>query len=446
MRGDGLTAMGAGENPTRPGPVHVVLKGYPRLSETFIAQEIRGLERRGLDIRIISLRRPTDPACHPVHGEIAAPVTYLPEYLYQAPLQVIAAWRRVRRLPGYSAARRTFLRDLWRDPSSGRLRRFGQACVLAAGIADGCEDTSGDAAGRLHFHFLHTPASVTRYAALLTGLPWSGSAHAKDIWTTPEWDLRDKLAEAEWVAACTADGAARLRALTDGAAHTTPLIYHGLDLIRFPAPPDDRDAANGRNDRNGRNAEDPVRLFSVGRAVAKKGYDDMLAALAMLPEGLCWRLRHIGDGPLAESLKRRAVALGLGGRIDWLGARTQAHVLDEMRRADIFVMAGKITPDGDRDGLPNVLMEAQSQRLAVVATSVGAVGELIRDQETGLLSPPGAPEKLSAHLARLITDPALRATLGMAGERRVRRDFDAERLLDDLAVRFGLMPEGKGAS
>ena len=153
---------------TSIGPVAFVVKGYPRLSETFIAQEIVGLEQRGLKIRLFSLRHPTDPAIHPVHREIVAPVSYLPEYLHQEPLRVLRAWRKVRRLPGYAAARAAWLHDLRRDVGRNRLRRFGQALVLAA-------ELPADIAW-LHAHFLHTPASVTRYAALIRRLPWSGFA------------------------------------------------------------------------------------------------------------------------------------------------------------------------------------------------------------------------------------------------------------------------------
>src|SRR5690242_14028287 len=148
------------------GRVAFVLKGYPRLSETFIAQEIRALEQRGLDIRIVSLRHPTDRAVHPVHREIRAPLLYLPEYLHQEPRRVLRAWRKLRRHPRYPLLRRAFLADLRRDPTRNRVRRFGQALVLAAELAPGVE--------RLHAHFLHTPASVARYAALLLDLPWSG--------------------------------------------------------------------------------------------------------------------------------------------------------------------------------------------------------------------------------------------------------------------------------
>lgn len=410
------------------GAVAFVLKGYPRLSETFIAQEILGLERRGLDIRIVSLRHPTDGARHPIHEEIMAPVTYLPEYLKEAPGRVLVAWWRARRLPGYKAARRAFLRDLRRDPTPNRPRRFGQACVLAAELpAD---------VGRLHFHFLHTPASVARYAAIMRGLPWSGSAHAKDIWTTADWDLAEKLSEAEWITTCTASGAAHLRTLAP-APERVALVYHGLDLDRFPPPPPA--SPTRMTERDG--TEGPVRLLSVGRLVEKKGYDDLIAALAALPGTLDWRLVHIGGGALKDRLAGQAAAAGIADRIDWRGALSQQAVLAAMRESDLFVLASRIARDGDRDGMPNVLMEAQSQRLPVLSTAVSAIPELIADGETGRLVPPGDRDALSAALATLIGDAALRRRLGAAGEVRVRRDFDARRCLDDLAVRFGLPPD-----
>ena len=125
------------------GRVAFVLKGYPRLSETFIAQEIAALERRGFNIQIVSLRHPTDRARHPVHERIRAPVLYLPEYLKDAPRRVLAGWREARRLPGYGAARLMWLADLVRDPTPNRVRRWGQALVLAAERPGGGIETHG---------------------------------------------------------------------------------------------------------------------------------------------------------------------------------------------------------------------------------------------------------------------------------------------------------------
>ncbi|HWD56793.1 MAG TPA: glycosyltransferase [Stellaceae bacterium] len=409
----------------RAGRVAFVLKGYPRLSETFIAQEIRALERRGLDILIVSLRHPTDKTVHPVHREVAADRLYLPEYLYQEPLRVWRGWRAARRLPGYRTSRRAWLADLVRDPTPNRIRRFGQALVLAA-------ELPGDI-GRLHAHFLHTPASVTRYAATMTSLEWSVSAHAKDIWTIPAWEKREKLAEAAWAVTCTASGHAHLAALAAEPGRVA-LCYHGVDLDRFPPAPE------RPGDNDGSDPARPIILLSVGRAVAKKGYDDLLAALALLPRDLAWRLVHIGGGTLAAALKDEAARLGIAERLAWRGARPQPDVLAAYRAADIFVLAAKIASDGDRDGLPNVLVEAQSQRLACVSTSLSGIPELIADGDTGLLVPPGDRAALAGALARLIAGPALRARLAAAGEARIRRAFDADIAIEALAARFGLAP------
>ena len=405
--------------------VAFVLKGYPRLSETFIAQEIHALEQRGLDILIVSLRHPTDRAVHPVHEQVKASRLYLPEYLYQEPLRVWRGWQRARRLPGYKAARRAWLADLWRDLTPNRVRRFGQALVLAAELPPAID--------RLHAHFLHTPASVTRYAATMAGLPWSFSAHAKDIWTTPDWEKREKLADAQWAVTCTASGHAHLAALAPNPERVA-LCYHGIALDRFPPAP------NRPLDNDGSDPARPVTLLSVGRAVAKKGYDDLLAALALLPRDLYWRLIHIGGGALARELKEDAAQRGIAERIEWRGAQPQPAVLAAYRAADLFVLAAKIAPDGDRDGLPNVLVEAQSQGLACVSTRLSGIPELIEDGVTGLLVPPGDPAGLAAALARLVADPQERARLGMAGEARVRAAFDADRAIDALAWRFGLAP------
>ena len=409
------------------GRVAFLLKGYPRLSETFIAQEILALERRGLEILIVSLRHPTDRAKHPVHRSIGAELLYLPEYLYQEPLRVWRGWLRSRRSPGYRKARAAFLADLWRDPSLNRVRRFGQALVLAAELPPNVD--------HLHAHFLHTPASVARYAAMITGLNWTVSAHAKDIWTIPVWEKRAKLADAKWVVTCTETGRSHLASLASR-VDTVALCYHGLDFERFAPAPARPLGGDGGDPRN------PVVLLSVGRLVAKKGYDDLLAALALLPSGLEWRFVHIGGGTLAPALRRQAERIGLARRIEWRGALAQPDVLAGYRAADLFVLAAKPARDGDRDGLPNVLMEAQSQRLACVATDVSGIPELIEHGVTGLLTAPNNPVTLAQKMTELIRDPARRAGLAAAGERRVRSRFAMDGSIDALARRFGLNQSG----
>jgi glycosyltransferase involved in cell wall biosynthesis len=399
----------------------IVLKGYPRLSETFIAQELRGLELAGHALYLMSMRHPTDEKRHPVHDEIEAPVTYLPEYLRDQPLRVLGAWWRMRQHRRYRLLRRVFLADLRRDFTRNRWRRFGQALVLAAEFpAD---------ADWLHAHFIHTPAAVTRYASVLLGIDWSCSAHAKDIWTSPDWDLRDKLADASWVVTCTKAGFDKLRSLSADPAKVH-LSYHGLDLARFGHFEGERPA------RDGSDPDDPVVLFSVGRAVEKKGYGVLLDALALLPQGFAWRFVHIGGGELLPELRAKAETLGLSEHIEWQGSRAQAEVLAQYRASDLFVLPCRIASDGDRDGLPNVLVEAASQRLASISTTISGVPELISDQVNGLLVAPDDPGALSAALRQAIQDPDLRRKLGDAAEMRVRRDFDHATSIRQLTELF----------
>lgn len=400
--------------------VAFVLKGYPRLSEAFIAQEIAALERRGLELLIVSLRRPTDDRVHPVHREIRAPVRYLPEYLYREPLRVLRAWRAARKLSTYGAARAQWLKDLRRDPTPNRIRRFGQALVLAVELP--AEIT------RLHAHFLHTPASVARYCAMLRGLPWSGSAHAKDIWTTPEWEKREKLADCEWLVTCTRANRDHLAALAP--AGRVELVYHGVDLARFPAQRMLHRAADG-------SAARPATILSVARLVEKKGTDVLLDALARLPKDLHWRLIHVGGGPLKQRMQKHSQRLGIAERITWRGALAHDELLAEYRKADVFALACRIARDGDRDGLPNVLAEAQSQGLACVATRVSAIPELIRE-DTGVLVSEADSVAFAGALRALITDPARRRALGDAGQARLRAEFSLDANFERIARKFGL--------
>ena len=407
------------------GPVAVVVKGYPRLSETFIAQEILALERRGLSLVIVSLRRPTDRFTHPIHAEIRSPVHYLPEYLHEAPGRVLRAWKKARRLPGYRRARSMWLADLARDRTPNRVRRFGQALVLAAELGP---------VESIHAHFLHTPASVARYASVMLGVGWSFSAHAKDVWMTPEWEKREKLADARFGVTCTRANLEHLAALAP-APGAVDLVYHGLDHERFPG----RVAA--RPARDGSDHADPVTILSVGRLVEKKGFDDLLGALALLPPELAWTLDVVGGGALGTKLRGQAEALGLGDRVRWRGSLPHDRVVELFAGADLFALASRISADGDRDGLPNVLMEAQLLGAACVATRVSAIPELIEHGVNGLLVPPRDPGALAAALERAIADPALRAGLAEAGRRTVTARFSFEDGIERIAARLEAISE-----
>lgn len=399
--------------------IAVVVKGYPRLSETFIAQEILGLERRGIGVLIVALRKPYDPFIHDLHRQISAEVMYLPEYVRDDPARVARAKRWAEKQPTYATAKALFDADFKQQPNADRRRRWAQGCVFAHELP---EDISW-----IYTHYLHTPCSAARYAAHLSGRSWSFSAHAKDIWTSPDWDLKTKINDAAWGVTCTAVNEKYLNGLADDPGKVE-LLYHGLDFSGFPEP-------DGKpSTRDGRDA--PVRLVSVGRAVEKKGYDDLLAALAQLPANLNWTFTHIGGGELSDVLKDQADALGLSDRITWRGAQPREEVIAACKDADLFVLPSKLAKSGDRDGLPNVLMEAQSMGLCCLSTQVSAIPELILDGETGVLVAPGAPDQLKDALSRLIQAPQTRYELGQAAAKRVRSEFSTDPGLDRLAEKF----------
>ncbi|MHA6264542.1 glycosyltransferase family 4 protein [Arenibacterium sp. CAU 1754] len=408
---------------TAATPLAVVVKGWPRLSETFIAQELVALEEAGHRFDIWSLRFPTDTKTHPLHDRIKANVRYLPEYLHHEPERSWQAFLKARHLPGFDDAMRIWRDDYRRDSTRNRIRRFGQACVMAVEMP---QDVRG-----LYAHFLHTPSSVARYAAIMRGLPWGFSAHAKDIWTSPEWELREKLAAdrfgATFGATCTAYGAAHLRELS-GDPGRIDLIYHGLDLSRFPAPPD----------RAMRRPDAPMHLLSVGRLVEKKGFDRLIAGLAQLPATLDWHWTHIGGGGLKSELAAQAAAAGIGARITWRGACDQPEVIEAMRAADLFVLPSRIASDGDRDGLPNVLMEAASQRLPILSTAVSAIPEFIENGVHGVLSK-DTPEALAAAITTLADNPAKAIEMADAALDRLRRDFGMDPGISRLSDRLSRM-------
>lgn len=390
-------------------PLGIVLKCWPRLSETFIAQELASLEARGMKFDIWSLRYPANDKKHPLHDAVSASIQYLPEYLHREPLRVLRCWWRIRQHANYQQARRIWWQDLKRDPTRNRIRRFGQALVMAAEL--------GEATRALYSHFLHTPSSVARYAAIIHDIEWGFSAHAKDIWTSPDWEIKEKLdaatSGARFGVTCTASGLRQLQKF-ESSSGTVELAYHGLDLDRFPSPPERAISATSQ-----------INFLSVGRLVEKKGFDRLLQSLALLPQTLQWRWVHVGGGALGPMLKSLATELGINEQIDWLGELPQPDVIEQMRIADIFVLPSRIADDGDRDGLPNVLMEAASQKLPLIATPVSAIPEFIENRQHGLLVN-DSPETLAAALSELSENHALRNNLATAAFDRLTQEFGIE--------------------
>ncbi len=482
--------------------IGIVVKRWPRLSETFVLNEILGLERAGLQLRIYALMDPHEPAAQTAISEVQAPVSYLRtgtladlRILLVAQLALLrsAPWRYLRTL-GYVLARRrhrtTFLHLFEAARLVTMLREHGVSHV--------------------HAQFAHGPTSVAHFASLLGDIPFSFTGHAKDIYLSPPDLLAVKIAAARFVATCTAHNVAYLRELAGPADHAKiHLVYHGVDTSRFcpvpstkewgegtetntvqisthervgtrtgaspvptapvretvgyvdqadrdrpatrfrtgasPVPterPNDLVGVDGASpvptrsstfspDLSSTGAEiaTPIRMIAVGRLVEKKGYSYLIRACALLHQRGCrYTLAIYGSGPQRDELAKLIDTLGLGDVVQLQGARTQEDLIALYCEADLFVLSPQILANGDRDGIPNVLMEAMSVGLPVVATSVSGIPELIEHDRSGLLVPPCDEVALAEALERLL-DPlhgrALRTRLGACGRERVIERFDA---------------------
>jgi glycosyltransferase involved in cell wall biosynthesis len=275
---------------------------------------------------------------------------------------------------------------------------------------------------------MHTPSSVARYAAVMRGQNWGFSAHAKDIWTSPEWEKREKLSAdtygATFGVTCTAYGAQHLRTLAD-TPERIDLVYHGLDLSRFPTPPN----------RDKKVPSHPLQFLSVGRLVEKKGFDRLIAAFALLTKTLDWEWVHIGGGGLKDTLQSQAHTAGVNDRITWRGACDQPEVIAAMRSADMFILPSRIADDGDRDGLPNVLMEAASQKLPIISTDVSAIPEFIDSGTHGILVQDD-PIELAQAIEELSSDPTKRANYADAAYNRLTKAFGMDAGITKLLARL----------
>ncbi len=290
----------------------------------------------------------------------------------------------------------------------------GTAGEQGAEVAALLEDVRVDG---VHGYFAHQPAAVAQHAAALLGLPFGFSAHAKDPRKVDGAELADRARAAACVIACNRDVAEQLRAI--GADPT--LVPHGVDLDMF--------TPRGRT----------IELLAVGRLVAKKGFEVLIEALPLLE--FDWRLRVVGAGPLLGELSAIGQATGIADRVEFLGTRTHAELPSLYRSADIVVVPSVIDGDGDRDGLPNVVLEAMASGLAVVGSDVAAIPTAVEHEVTGLLVPPGDAKLLAEAVSRLAGDDELRRTLGHAARERAETCFGlgacTERFLTILETSYG---------
>ena len=378
----------------------VVVNGFPRLSETFVLHELLELERQGLRLHVIALRRPEELVQQEAIARLKADVEYLPDLVDNEPklaLRVAHAALFLRRPLTYLNG----VADVVAAPDFSR-RDFRRAVLLAHRLTR----LGGPP---LYVHFANRPATVGRFAALLTGAPFGLSAHAKDIWLTPRKELARKVRDAQVVLTCTSEGQRHLAALA-GSRTPVVLAHHGVETDGRARPAVQEAATT---------------VLAVGRLVEKKGHDTLVRAVALLRDrGFDVRLRIVGEGAEWSRLQRLVHELAVEDCVTFTGPLTEAEVRAEYARAHVFALTCRELENGDRDGIPNVLLEAMAHGLPIVSTRCAGIVEAVEDGRSALLADPDDAVGVADRLAQVLSDEMLRSRLGSGAARRVRERFD----------------------
>jgi glycosyltransferase involved in cell wall biosynthesis len=401
-----------------PEPIRIgyVVKRYPRYSETFVVNEILAQEAAGVAIDLFSLRAPEDTHFQDTLARVRAPLTYLPDRAQKAS----DLWDIIR----FSAR---ICPDLWThlpEAAGTEARELAHACALAAHVVE-------RGLPRLHAHFASSAASVARLAARFAGVPYSLTAHAKDIFhaEVDQAELHAKLRDASAVITISDYNAADLAARFPDCRDRIHRVYNGLDVTRFAfTPPETRE---------------PLILF-VGRLVEKKGLTHLIDACERLARaGRAFRCLIVGGGELEPVLRARIVALGLADRVTLAGPRPQGELMDLIRSAALLAAPCVVGADGNRDGIPTVLLEAMALGTPCVSTPVTGIPEVVRYGETGLLAREADAESLAESIAALLDDAALRVRLAQRARALIESEFDIHR---NTAALRALILAAEGAS
>ncbi|MFQ5682642.1 MAG: glycosyltransferase family 4 protein [Candidatus Binatia bacterium] len=420
-----------------------IMKGYPRLSDVFINNEIYQLECMGLKIRIFSVIRPESVKSHAIVGRIKAVVTYLPSVTSLTGTNFLT-WLAVN-LPQFCRGHVQLFRlrpyaylqtllyclnmslkyrsGFW--PAKKFLRDFLLAGHIALKVLEAGEIS------HLHGHFCHGSTTITMFVSQLSGIPFSFTAHAKDIYLptlNPGNLLQTKIRKARFVVTCTIVNKEYLESLCPE-IQSIYTVYHGLDTIRF-SPAHYRGAGKKMPS-----------ILSVGRFVEKKGFPYLLQACHLLKQkGYAFQCRIIGEADEQTDLIRQLISeLGLERTVSVEGPVTQEELASIYKESIIFALPCQIVENGDRDGIPNVLMEAMAMAVPVVSTNISGIPELVEHRSDGLLVPQKNANALAGAIEELLKNPDLRRRLGMAAHEKIRRSFDATKttlLLKDLFLPY----------
>ena len=366
------------------------------------------------------MREPRESFTNESVSQIRAAVDYLPStLLVPLPRLLYHNFKLARLRPEtYSEAFRLMLIRFRRSRKLATIKHLLQAGYLVQALLP------QTGVSHLHAHFAHSPTSVALFASKLCGLPFSFSAHAKDIYTSDQQQLREKISLAKFVVTCTEYNRRFLQQLvSDGPSISC--VYHGIDAEFFSGSSDSQEPAP------------PYRILSVARLVEKKGLPTVFRALRiLLDQGYSLRYTLIGDGEERQSLLKQLEHLGLGGVSSWLGTQPHDRVIEEYRKAHLFVLGCEVANNGDRDGIPNVFLESMAMGVPVLGTRVSAIPELVENGHTGLLVDPGQPRAMAESMVRLLVDQELRHKIIPAARQRIREEFNNQRLIQKLAAVF----------
>lgn len=387
-------------NPIVEPRVGYVVKVYPRYSETFIVNEILAHERAGLRLDIFSLYAPSDGLFHESLSRVQARVTYLPD---ESP-KVIAFWDTLGKASD-------LLPDLW-EALPEMLRENAQHVHQAVALA--CA-VRARGITHLHAHFGTSATTVARLAARLAHVPYSFTAHAKDIFhesVQPD-DLDRKLRDAAFTVTVSRYNEHFLREEYPASTSNLACIYNGLDLSEFPFQEP---------------AQRPARLVAVGRLVEKKGFTYLIDACKVLAEsGYAFHLDLIGGGEEEIALRAQVARLRLEPYITFHGARPQSDVKRYVQGASAIAIPCVVGEDGNREGLPTVLLEAMALGTPCVATAVTGIPEVLVHEQTGLMVEQRDPQALADALRRLMTEGDFRTHLARAARQAIEERFEINR-------------------
>lgn len=409
-----------------------VVKVYPRFSETFVVTEILAREAAGEELAIYALRPTSDARFHPQLAQVQAPVTHLPK-----PHKLSSHWEVMARAqeqlpdfgPRFGALMPLMLRLDLDDVS--------QAVDLALRLrADGIT--------HVHVHFANVASWTTAIAAALTGLPYTVTTHAKDIFhaDVDQVLLREVLGRAENVIAISEYNRQFILEQVDPSlAGSLTLVRNGLDLPRFSYT-EPRDLASPTEPAR------PLQVLAVGRLVEKKGFAHLVrAAAALRDEGFALQVRIIGDGDQREALTALIAEHQVASIVQLVGVRSQAELVAELAAADVLAAPCVVGADGNADGLPTVILEAMASGVPCIATDVTGIPEAIYPagvDETGAPRPATGillsrdPATLDADLTealRQVADPMWpRQDIASAARALIEREFDTRRQVQLLAA------------